>query len=246
MPSTLSDLVVEYPNAVPDELCDRLIRKFEEHPHLQHPAQTGSRLNQQDTVKVSTDLYITNKPEFEKEDLELTDILGKYLGEYHGFMSMLSVTYNDAATIVDKGFQIQRTTADGHYRWHTDEYVNALENSISRVVSNGETISMSVTERRMYTYIFYLNDQGKDFNGGMTEFRVGPTEVMEVKPEKGKLIMFPANALCTHQGTDVTDGEKYLATGWVCDIIFSVMGDTRLYTDDIKRKFEAYLQDVND
>lgn len=239
----LRDLIVEYPNALSDELCDQIVNKFEANSDLTHTGYTGTNVLPEDEsirTKISTDLFITDLPQFAEEDAALYESLSKYLGKYHSHMSEYSITHRDAASIIDKGFQVQRTGPGGRYSWHTDEFVGSLHHTAADV--NGLTICAA--ERRMYTYIFYLNDKDSAFKGGYTEFIVGKGVVHQVKPEKGKLLMFPANALCTHQGRPVTEGFKYLATGWICDIIFSAMGDPTAIDERTLQLFEKHKQNV--
>lgn len=241
MSATLNDFIIEYPNALSDELCDRLVRKYEENTHLTYSGHTGSNEKMEEEVKVSTDLYITSADEFRQEDTELTEVLSQYLKKYHQFMANFSITYAETAGVFDKGYQMQKTTPGGHYWWHTDEYVGCYADSMSTMnVKSGHEVQVAAMERRMYTYIFYLNDQEEDFEGGLTEFIVGIDDVRRVKPEKGKLVMFPANPLCTHQGAEVTKGEKYIATGWVCDIVFSNAANDTMFSPTVQERFEEY------
>ena len=179
MPASLTDFIVEYPDAISDDLCDRLIEKFEDSPELTYGGQTGSQLNLSREeglqTKISEDLFITTLAKFQEEDAELTERLGHYLQDYHNYMAQFSITYRNAAGILDKGFQMQKTTPGGGYGWYTDEYVGCLYDSIAETEpgANGSML-LAAYERRMYTYIFYLNDK---FEGGLTEFVVGSDEI---------------------------------------------------------------------
>ena len=251
--SSLNDFIVEYPNVLSDEFCDHLVAKFEDNIQYSCVGQTGTGLNAYEDdsrkTKISTDLFITNMSQFDEEDSTLCSALSESLMKYHRLMSGISCTYDQVRNLTDKGFQIQRTEVGGKYDWHTDEYVGAILSSVRRTKPHrsGRVDAYAIYERRMYTYIFYLNDQSKDFEGGNTEFIVGlDGEVRVVKPEKGKLIMFPANALCTHRGAPVTSGKKYLATGWVVNTIFSTGGDTELYTDELCLRYNDFMDNLNE
>ena len=54
----------------------------------------------------------------------------------------------------------------------------------------------------------YLND---DFEGGETEFLYYKRRE---RPEKGKLLLWPAGYTHTHRGGMVLKGNKYIVTGW--------------------------------
>ena len=62
---------------------------------------------------------------------------------------------------------------------------------------------------RILTYILYLNDV---IDGGETEFLYYPRRI---KPQKGKLILFPAAFTHAHRGNPPLTNEKYVLTGWV-------------------------------
>jgi hypothetical protein len=62
---------------------------------------------------------------------------------------------------------------------------------------------------RILTFILYLNDV---IDGGETEFLYYPKRV---KPEQGKLILFPGSFTHTHRGNPPISNEKYVLTGWV-------------------------------
>jgi Rps23 Pro-64 3,4-dihydroxylase Tpa1-like proline 4-hydroxylase len=68
---------------------------------------------------------------------------------------------------------------------------------------------------RVLTYIWYLNDVDI---GGETEFFGGK---LKIKPETGKLLLFPACWTYPHKGCVPVSDNKYIITGWVySDIIF--------------------------
>ena len=59
---------------------------------------------------------------------------------------------------------------------------------------------------RIVTFLFYLNDVEE---GGETFFYNG-----KVKPEAGKLILFPATWTYNHKGNMPISNDKYIVTGW--------------------------------
>mgnify|MGYP003330289874 CR=1 FL=1 len=89
----------------------------------------------------------------------------------------------------DYGYQIQETLPDGFYDWHHDFF------------STGK-------ESRFLTYLWYLNTVEE---GGHTEFIDGT----KIKPEMGKLILFPAAWPFYHRGTKPIREKKYICTGWL-------------------------------
>jgi hypothetical protein len=64
--------------------------------------------------------------------------------------------------------------------------------------------------RRVMSYIVYLNDIDE---GGETEFL---HQNIRVKPETGKVVIFPAYFTHVHRGNPVLSGQdKYIMTGWL-------------------------------
>ena len=54
----------------------------------------------------------------------------------------------------------------------------------------------------------YLNDVEE---GGETEFLY---QGVKLKPETGKLVIFPTSYMYPHRGNPIYKGEKYIITGW--------------------------------
>lgn len=65
------------------------------------------------------------------------------------------------------------------------------------------------TVTRLFAMILYLNDVDE---GGETEF---PSHSIKIKPETGKVLIFPCNYLFPHQGNVPISGPKYIATAFV-------------------------------
>jgi hypothetical protein len=59
--------------------------------------------------------------------------------------------------------------------------------------------------------IWYLNDVPGP--GGETEF---PLQGVSVRPEEGKLVLFPPFWTHVHRGVTLQQGVKYIATTWIC------------------------------
>lgn len=62
--------------------------------------------------------------------------------------------------------------------------------------------------RRRLAMLVYLND---DFEGGVTRF---PRQKLEIKPEKGLVIVFPTGITHPHAGLPVEAGTKYACVTW--------------------------------
>ena len=91
----------------------------------------------------------------------------------------------------DIGYAVQKTNPGEYYHWHID--------SGSHQFSDRQLVA-----------IWYLNDV--DGPGGETEFL---NQNVKIKPETGKLILFPPFWTHEHRGVTVKKGSKYIATTWI-------------------------------
>ena len=190
---TFEDFIYQQPKQLTPQFCKNLIEKYETNEQALQMRTQGSlgdwEKQAAKSFKQSEDVNITELPDFEIEDKTLNIALAKLSQNYldhicsfnYGYLPLLGLEYEDS------GFQMQKTTPAGHYRWHHDQI-----------------------GRRYYTYIFYLNDVN---NAGETQFANG----LKVKPEEGKGLMFPASWQYVHQGVDPIDEIKYIVTGWISE-----------------------------
>lgn len=135
--------------------------------------------------KRSTDLHVTDLTDWADLDRELYDSLGRGIRAYHDQYPHLN-----EFRMKDLGYQIQRSEPGEFYHWHTD--VSVLRNAA-----------------RQYVFIWYLNDV---VEGGHTELKY---QGRRVKPEQGKLLLFPATWTHYHRGEPVVSNTKYIVTGWM-------------------------------
>jgi hypothetical protein len=91
----------------------------------------------------------------------------------------------------DMGYAIQRTQPGEYYHWHID----------------GGSHEFS---QRQLVAVWYLNTV--EGPGGETEFRF---QQIKIKPEQGKLLLFPPFWTHEHRGITLQQGIKYIATTWV-------------------------------
>ena len=135
--------------------------------------------------KRSTDLHITPLPEWSDLDARLHDSLACGVIKYH-----TAYPHLNACKLKDLGHQVQRTEPGEFYDWHADAGVHR-------------------NAARVYVFIWYLNDVA---DGGHTEMKyLG----RRVKPEQGKLLLFPAAWTHYHRGEPVVSNTKYIVTGWM-------------------------------
>jgi hypothetical protein len=138
-------------------------------------------------TKRSTDLAISGLSEWTEEDKIFFNSLKENLMSYAKILDFCDKPVNFPS---DTGYQIQRTRPGEFYKWHNDSHIH------------------SDKKERILTYIWYLNDIDE---GGETEFATGE----KIKPEVGKLLLFPATWTYVHRGIPPVKQTKYIATGWI-------------------------------
>ena len=145
-------------------------------------------------MKVTFDLVISNNHAWIEEDQFFCEKVGKLTNDYIHYIREtipdVDIT-NGIVQLNDSGYHIQKYEPNkGFYTWHNDFRFDA---------DRGQ---------RFLTFIWYLNTVDE---GGETEFTNG----VKIKPEKGKVVMFPATWTYTHRGCIPYSNEKYILTGWI-------------------------------
>jgi hypothetical protein len=172
-----------------NSLCDELIEFFEGHQEKQEPGQSAGAVDLD--AKKSTDMTIHPrdlKQQEYKAAKEYTDCLFACFKDYTDQFSFLGSIM--PSTFIGS-FNIQKYLSGGHFKLpHTER--TSVQNSF-----------------RVLAWMTYLNDVA---DGGTTTFT---HQDMEVKPSKGKTLIWPAEWTHAHVGNIVNSGEKYIITGWM-------------------------------
>lgn len=189
-----NDFIWVKENSVFSKFCRDAIEKFEKSKdkvegHIGQMTSGSPILNLD--VKRSLDLYVSDKFDWCQINEHLHYVLVDSVKTYFDMLREKNINLGFGADqqIVDSGFQIQKTNPGEFYKWHND----------FTVVGN---------HARILTYIWYLNDVNE---GGETEFIDGTL----IKPEEGKLMLFPATWTYIHQGRPPISNTKYICTGWI-------------------------------
>lgn len=217
------DFIEVYPNAIPEDLCDRLIETFEKHQGVVD-GRTGNGVDL--TKKVSRDLTLDSFEDLFPLRNELLSYTLKHSTSYFNkyamaLMGAVSVQVADekgqGVTLVPDNYQtlgepraealvkylyrsgtinVQKyaKSQGGYPHWHSEQFPQAGHNeALHRVV----------------LYMFYLNDVEE---GGETEFFY---QERKLKPKKGTMVIAPAGFTHSHRGNMPISGDKYIATSWV-------------------------------
>jgi hypothetical protein len=170
-------------------LCQAIIEHFELHParHTSGRSTYGVDLS----VKNSVDYTVYPK----EINLPSHAILDEYMQRLHDCYRdyLLQWPFLDKVIgNIDIGeFNIQKYNPGGHFgRVHSER--TALDNA-----------------HRLLAWMTYLNDVE---DGGQTHFE---HYGIDIKPEQGKTLIWPAEWTHAHAGKVVNSGVKYIITGWM-------------------------------
>lgn len=217
------DFIEVYDDALPREVCARLVAAFEA-SGAAVPGRVGGGVMPE--LKDSRDILVSGRPEWREVEAVLNSAvftcLLAYLRKYRYALIaplMLQVpgadgrlrrieatdfeTMDDAAlanlvrTVLRPGaINLQRYTGGqgGYPYWHCELYPRD---------PGAETL------HRHVLWTIYLND---DFQAGETEFLY---QSRRIRPRTGSLLVAPAAFTHTHRGNRPEGGDKYIATSWI-------------------------------
>ncbi|WP_107947879.1 2OG-Fe(II) oxygenase [Shewanella baltica] len=217
------DFIEVYPNALPNDLCDRLILAFEQHAGVVD-GQTGNGVDLE--KKISRDLTLDSFADLQPLKNELLGYTLKgavdYFTKYSmALMGAVSVSVSDEqgqpVTLTPANFaalgapradglvkylyrsgsinvQKYQQNKGGYPHWHSEQFPQ-----------NGHNEAL----HRVVLYMFYLNDVEE---GGETEFYY---QQRKISPKKGTMVIAPAGFTHTHRGNKPVSGDKYIATSWI-------------------------------
>ncbi len=178
-------LIFERPLALSPGFCDAVCARFEAQPHRQYAGRVGQLRTADPSVKRTTDLVVSNKPDWQDVDQEFFRSLAAAIKEFRGTFPYFKGPFKD------EGYQVQRYLPGEYFHWHVDGGSHELS-------------------RRQLVALWYLNDCPGP--GGETEFFY---QQVSVRPERGKLVLFPPFWTHEHRAAVVRTGVKYIATTWV-------------------------------
>lgn len=173
------------------DFCESVIEKYELESFKSIATTVGGYSN----VLQATEVNITNLDSWKEEDDHLFHKLNKALDKYRQHLKDNLMIDFTADMLIDSGYKIKRYSGDegDHFDWHQDY---CTDDNYGRGAS------------RYLSYIWYLNS----VDGGETEFING----LQIQPEVGKLIIFPATWTYIHRGkTPPPNTTKYICSGFL-------------------------------
>lgn len=177
--------IFEKQRALPIDVCNEMVRRFEECDDEQYAGRIGQLAQQDQDIKRSTDLVVSGKSHWKDIDRVLFRSLGLAMQELRETFPYFKGPFKDV------GYAIQRTDPGEFYHWHID----------------GGSHEFS---QRQLVAVWYLNDVPGP--GGETEFSY---QGVRIRPAAGKLLLFPPFWTHEHRGVTLQAGVKYIATTWV-------------------------------
>tara|TARA_B100001971_G_C18112194_1_gene494813 strand:- start:341 stop:934 length:594 start_codon:yes stop_codon:yes gene_type:complete len=177
--------IFEFTDTVNTDNCNDIIKRFEDSKSEHYQGRVGQNFTEQKDIKRSTDMVISGKNNWKDIDELLFTSLSKALSSIKKEFEFFNGPFKDV------GYAIQRTNPDEYYHWHIDGGSHQFSD-------------------RQLVAIWYLNDVNGP--GGETEFI---NQNVKIKPEIGKLILFPPFWTHEHRGVKLQKGVKYIATTWV-------------------------------
>jgi hypothetical protein len=186
--------ILEIDNVLSQELCKKIIEKFER-DYRKMPGQTlGGIVNI--TNKKTTDVKAGNYSDWFKYIEPIEQIVNKsvkkYLESFGSYTSYINHIFKDIGITRPL---IQKYEIGDYFNWHTD-------------------YNLDSQNQRILGYIIYLNTL-RPGDGGETEFINGK----KILPVTGKIIIFPSNWDMIHRGAEVKKGVKYIMTGFInCNV----------------------------
>ena len=186
------DLVYENPTAIKTYVCDEIVDRFNKDERKRQGVTTGGQVHI--NIKKSMDLPIGELEEWKDIDQIIFDSVAENLQIYgdkvhNGLGNVETPLPLWTDKVRDYGYNVKKYEPGDYFHWHVDRQA-------------------SQSWVRTIALIWYLNDVEE---GGETEFIYGRS----IKPEKGKLLMFPACWTYPHRGLSPRNGDKYIITTFI-------------------------------
>ena len=181
----LEDFIITIDSAVPNELCDRIIKEYDNCDFwLSSRIGNGNvdnSIRNCDNINISEEIVINKNFDIRKKiDEDFFQCASKTLSEYRNI-------FPEIGAEIDTGYSLLRYNEGQFYIQHTDSFKS---------------------QQRSLSCSFVLNS---DFEGG--EFAFFDRELI-FSLNKGESILFPSNFMFPHEIMPVTSGTRYSIITW--------------------------------
>ncbi|NKB33095.1 MAG: 2OG-Fe(II) oxygenase [Pseudomonadales bacterium] len=170
-------------------LCDEIVTFFESHQDKQEQGKSAGGVNLD--AKNSMDITVHPRDLNSEEYSPIKDYIDNLFACYEDYTQQFPFLGSIMPKTDIGSFNVQKYLPGGHFKLPHSERTS-LQNSF-----------------RVLAWMSYLNDVE---DGGTTTFT---HQNMEVQPQKGKTLIWPAEWTHAHVGNIVNSGEKYIITGWM-------------------------------
>ena len=172
-----------------DELCNEIIKFFEENKSLQQKGIVGNIVDPK--KKQTTDITIIPS--------QLKDSKYSLFNSYFNLLNDCFLDYKNQYPFLNT---FLKKTHIGHF--NVQKYISGDHFSLL----HSERTSLGFLHR-VFAWMTYLNNVD---DGGTTDFEYYN---IKVKPEIGKTLIWPAEWTHAHRGSILKSGSKYIITGWI-------------------------------
>ena len=186
-----SNFIRIYEKAIPDKVCDKLIKR------LLNPNSNVAKRRNESSHLTSTDFFLSNN--------ESDHVLRKLYDQISSLVKTYLEVYKKDITDDGGGLTLNFCTRFEQPRIVRYSNKNNVPEKFNDHSDNWSTDSST----RQVNIIMYLNDVDE---GGATVF---PYYNLSVKPEKGKLLMFPSFYTYTHRGEVPVSHSKFILVTWL-------------------------------
>jgi hypothetical protein len=194
-----NNLIYENKNALSSELCENIISLYNKNTDNHCDGRTLGGVNKH--IKDTTDMNIPN--DFTNEQnmvwVKIEETLQTVLQEN------LKIYIENLSSPKMDNYKILGTS-----QLHIDHFMIQKYNKlIGKYIYHDDFCDDTIKKRyRVLTYLWYLNTVEE---GGHTEFFGNYL----IKPEQGKLLLFPSSWTFPHCGKVPLSHDKYIITGWL-------------------------------
>ena len=186
----LKDLIVEFENFITEQECKKFIEWFWDNQDLH---VIGKVYGGNDPNSLNNEIQLERKKTIQaypKPDDEISHLISKVIFEgYEKYSKIKPVPIGQPLCTKDYSVRVYKQN-EGYFLEHVDQSAGANVN-------------------RLFGIILYLNTVE---DGGETDFL---DHQVSVKPESGKLLIFPCNYLFRHQGNIPISEDKYIVTAFI-------------------------------
>ena len=198
----LENFIYSNTNSMSGQLCDEIIQMYEEESDGKYEGITASGLNKK--IKKTMDFIIN------KSDSKWTKIHQFLEKELHKNVKIYIDELNKEEGYNTDQYSTNKYKILNYQAFSTNHFMiqRYIKNSGRYIYHEDFAVEWKEEKYRVITFLWYLNTLDE---GGETEFWGN----YRIRPEKGKLVLFPASWTFPHCGKMPISDNKYIITGWL-------------------------------